>query len=189
LKIRWLNGITNYAVFAGAVAARTETALFVVDVPDGFFGRPGRSNPAAWYGQTLARSAYLGDAKPTFEKYKGRNVWKVGRDWKAIEILTFSLSDILVGLDCVDLIDMDIQGAEDEVIAGAIDLLTARVRRLFIETHSQEVEQQIRASLRAGRWRCLRDYPLQTTTQTPFGPINSSGGGLQSWINPQLYYS
>lgn len=193
VHVEWLhehmrsNGITDYTVFAGAVARRTETALFVVDVPEGFFGRPGRTNPAAWYGQTLARSASLGDAKPTAEKYKGRDMWKLGGDWQAIEIPTFSLSDILAGHDRVDLIDMDIQGAEGEVIAGAIDLLTARVRRLFIETHSQAIERQIRASLRAAKWRCLRDYPLQTTTQTPFGSMTFDGGGLQSWINPRLY--
>jgi FkbM family methyltransferase len=182
-----LNGITDYTVFSGAVAAQTESALFVVDVPEGFFSRPGRTNPAAWYGQSLARSANLGKAIRTFEIYKGRNVWKVGGDWKAIEIPTFSLSDILAGHDRVDFVDMDIQGAEGEVIAGSLDLLTARVRRLFIETHSHEIEQWIRADLQTAGWYCLRDYPLQTTAQTPFGAISFGGGGLQSWINPRLY--
>jgi FkbM family methyltransferase len=182
-----LNGITDYSVFAGAVAAQSETALFIIDVPEGFFGSAGRTNPAAWYGQSLARSASLGAPQATAETYYGRPVWKVGGDWKAIEIATFSLADILAGHERVDLIDMDIQGAEGEIVPASVGLLTERVRRLCIETHSTEVEQQIRSALSAAEWLCLRDHPQNTTATTPFGPVAFGGGGQQSWINPRLY--
>jgi FkbM family methyltransferase len=182
-----LNNISGYKLFAGAVAAKTETALFIFDVPVGFFNQLGRTNPAAWYGQSLARSASLGDPHPTGETYKGRAVWTVGGDWKAIEVPTFSLVDILAGHDRVDIIDMDIQGAEGEIVPAFVDLLTARVRRLCIETHSPEVELQIRETLTNAEWLCLRDHPQNTVATTPFGPIAYGGGGLQSWINPRLY--
>jgi FkbM family methyltransferase len=182
-----LNNVDGYKLVAGAVAAKSETALFIFDVPEGFFNHPGRTNPAAWYGQSLARSASLGDPQPTREIYKGRKVWMVGGDWKAIEVPTFSLEEILAGQQRIDLIDMDIQGAEGEIIPTFAGLLTDRVRRMCIETHSPEVEAKIRGTLTNAGWLCLRDYPQYTVATTPFGPISFGGGGLQSWINPRLY--
>ena len=182
-----LNGIPDYTLFAGAVAAKTERALFVVDVPEGFFKQPGRTNPAAWYGQSLARSASLGEPQLTSEMYKGQPVWKVGGDWKAIEIPTYSLADILADHHSVDLVDMDIQGAEGEIVPAFAELLTERVRRMHIETHSTQVEQGIRTTLSRAGWSCLRDYPQNTIATTPFGEIAVGGGGIQCWINPRLY--
>jgi FkbM family methyltransferase len=155
-----LNGIDEFRLIEAAVAGKRGKAPFLVDVPEGFF-RPGeRTTPAEWYGQSLASSAGLARCD-------------ANSDWRVIEVDTVTLADVLADLDHVDLIDFDIQGAEGEVIAGSLDLLTRRVRRLCIETH-------------AG-WMLLRELALNATTATSFGAISMPSGGLQSWVNPRLY--
>ena len=84
----------------------------------------------------------------------------------------------------VDLIDMDIQGAEAEVVESSLDLLDRRVKRVHIGTHGDEIEARLRAAFARMEWRCLYDFPHGSDTATPFGVV-SFGDGVQSWINPR----
>lgn len=195
VHVRWaremmaLNGIGNFRLVGGALAAEEGKDLFVIDVPEGMFKEGQRTNPAGWYGQSIAGlsglnpSAFVEQCDATYE---GHPVL-IGGDWRAIEIDTVTLADVITDVEHVDLIDMDIQGAEGVVIAASIDLLTRRVRRLCIETHSADVERDLRRILGGAGWVLLRDLPLNATTETPFGAIAMPNGGLQSWINPRRY--
>ena len=82
-------------------------------------------------------------------------------------IPSVTLADVLAPYPRVDLIDLNVQGAEYEVLASAIDLVNTRVRRLHIGTHSPQIEQQLRELLSAHNWQKIIDYPGQSTTQTP----------------------
>jgi hypothetical protein len=123
-------------------------------------------SPATRYGQALVRPD------------------DVGADAPVLAVETIMLSDLLRRLRQVDLIDMDIQGAELEVLSEAEPQL-ARARRVYIETHSHAVHDQLRALFaRAdGDWSPVVDVPLGAQWLTPLGRASFADGGVQLWLN------
>lgn len=140
--------------------------------------------PEAWYGQSIVPpgETLVGIAKGA---YCGKDLLVFGSGRAAIMVQRFSASKLIRRYDAIDLVDLDVQGEEFSVIYGAMEALNDRVRRLHIGTHSREIEENLRALLRANRWQCLRDYPCLQTNETPFGAI-PFGDGIQTWINPRL---
>lgn len=126
-----------------------------------FFG-----NPREWYGQALVR--------PENE----------GADAPITEVRTLTLSSLLPALDCVDLVDLDIQGAELEVLTEAAPAL-ANVRRIHVETHSAEIDERLPQMLEgaAGNWRQEIAIPLGAQYTTPLGDAEFTEGGVQLWRN------
>jgi hypothetical protein len=88
-------------------------------------------------------------------------------------------------LDRVDLIDLDIEGQELVTLTAAVADLDAKVKRLHIGTHGVEIEAGLRQLFSDHGWRCLADYSLQKTSETPWGVI-AFDNGVQSWVNPRL---
>ena len=60
----------------------------------------------------------------------------------------------------IDLIDMDIQGAELSVVQDSLATLNAKVYRLIIGTHSAEIHTQIRAIFKD--WIVINDVPISS---------------------------
>jgi FkbM family methyltransferase len=147
--------------------------------------------PEGWYGQAIA----VGQPPPlpdvgSRRRLKARSA--LGRppvpangDRFVTWIPCVTLADVLGPYPRVDLIDLDVQGAEYEVLASAIDLVNKRVRRLHIGTHSAEIEQQLRDLLSTNDWQKINDYPAQSTTETPYGMIQF-GDGVQTWVNSAI---
>jgi FkbM family methyltransferase len=129
-----------------------------------FFG-----NPDAWYGQALVR--------PENET----------ADAPVTQVRTVTLSSLLKPLDHVDLIDLDIQGAELEVLAEAAPSL-GHVRRIHVETHLDVIDEQLPTVLSqaAGDWVLETAVPLGAQRPTPLGDADFSGGGVQLWRNDAL---
>jgi hypothetical protein len=96
-----------------------------------------------------------------------------------------TLAGLLKGHDRVDLIDLDLEGQELPSIRSAIKKLNAKVKRLHIGTHGREIEAGIREVLSRNGWCPIADYPVFSTSETPWGPI-SFQDGVQSWVNPRL---
>jgi FkbM family methyltransferase len=125
-----------------------------------------------WYGQRMV------DAPIDFASY----------GFDAVEVVTtpaISLRTLLRGIERVDLIDMDIQGAEFDVVSAAIDILNAKVRRMHIGTHGTGIENDLRALLANERWGCVNDYPCGAESDTPYGRVEFADG-VQTWVNPRL---
>ncbi len=125
----------------------------------------------AWYGQAIVPPDHGGQSE-----YPQAQV---------IEVRAVTLDQVLDGIAHVDLLDMDIQGAELDVCTASMSTMLAKVRRAHISTHGEEIEAALRQVFRAHGWRNLHDYPLNRTSQTAYGPI-SFGDGVQTWINPRL---
>ena len=123
-----------------------------------------------WFGQAILPTPDYG-----FGAIEGVSV-------KSVPAMT--VADILETVDRVDLIDMDIQGAEGGVIASSVGVLCQKVRRLHIGTHSAEVEAQIRAALSGAGWRPRWDFPCRSEVRTPYGRV-SFEDGVQSVILAQ----
>jgi FkbM family methyltransferase len=126
-----------------------------------FFG-----NPREWYGQGLVRPENEGASAPV------------------TQVRTVTLSSLLAPLDRVDLLDIDIQGAELEVLTEAASAL-GRVRRIHVETHSTAIDEQLPKVFEqaAGNWWQEIAFPLGATHTTERGVADFSGGGVQLWRN------
>lgn len=179
----------SYKIFDGAVAAKPGNDLFIVEAPPRFRSDPNKPSYESWWGQSLARSANMDtDVTPMARSYQRNPLFKVSEEgWYAIDVTSYSLDQIIADFPFVDMIHMDIQGAEGEVIPAAIDVLTEKVRRIYIETHRTDIEEVCRAALTPRGWMCIRDYRIGTSVDTPLGSFSFPDSGMQSWINPRLY--
>jgi FkbM family methyltransferase len=123
-------------------------------------------NSAAWYGQALVRPENAG-AKASVQP-----------------VATITLGSLLEPLERVDLIDLDIQGAELEVLTDAAALL-GRVRRVYAETHSAEIDEQLPGVFEQaeGRWSLVAAAPLGARVMTPLDEAVFDEGGAQLWVN------
>lgn len=121
-----------------------------------------------WYGQAIV----------------GGEAFKMARfpDARAVKMPAITLQEILFAVSHVDLIDMDVQGAEAEIVEAAIVPMTEKVRRVHIGTHGHDLEQRLRTTFSRAGWRCCNDYPCQSKVETDYGEI-SFGDGVQTWIN------
>ncbi|MBT3532228.1 MAG: hypothetical protein HN478_00010 [Rhodospirillaceae bacterium] len=88
------------------------------------------------------------------------------------------LNDILGPLTHVDLMDIDIQGAEDSVIEPAIEMLNARVKRLHIGTHGADIHAGLWDLFFENEWACEFDYPPFQENETPWGSFKTVDGIL-----------
>lgn len=148
-------------------------------------GGPDGRGPGEWYGQALAKGCDVFSQTEPDGEYHGFKVSRHKSGWRSIHVPAISLSGLLSGLDRVDLIDMDMEGAELLAVNSAIEELDAKVKRLHIGTHSKEIEAGLRQVLLAHGWCCHADYPLSSVNETQWGAIYFQNG-VQSWVNPRL---
>jgi FkbM family methyltransferase len=173
------NGFGNFRVIEAAVGTAPGRMHFVIDR----FDAPSH-DPRSWYGQAFnwTLPEYH---RPTGKTHEGRSVTDNGFGWGMIDVEVINLDQALSGCGAVDLIDMDIQGAEADVIEASVDLLASRVKRIHVETHSKEVEVRIRSTMDNLGWTKTWDFTLASRSETPFGPVDFEGG-VQGWINPRF---
>ena len=150
--------VRRHRLIQAAVAANDGVANFVI------------GHAEAWYGQAIVSG--VGDQ---FNNWPEASVK---------EVATVSLATALKDIALVDLIDMDIQGAEADVVEASRDLLDQRVKRVHIGTHGGDIEARLRTAFAGMGWRCHYDFAHGGDAVTPFGTV-SFGDGVQSWINPR----
>jgi hypothetical protein len=170
------NGVApeDYRVFKAAIGGVKAERVFCVD------------NARAeqhWFGQFLTNWD-VGDA-PVVGEYYGFPLLDIEEGRRAIRVSQIPLSEVLAAYDRIDLADLDLQEAEGDAIEEAIVPLSAKVCRLHIGTHGEDIEQRLRNVLSAHGWIKLRDYSLHKTHETSFGPA-AFVDGVQSWINPAV---
>jgi FkbM family methyltransferase len=175
IKPRW------HTLLHAAVADQSGEVEFCIGGPRGGpYDRPVN----AWYGQFLTKgNPAFGESRPD-GRYCGFKVLLHKSGWRSIRIPGVSLGSLLEKLQRVDLIDLDIEGQELASLTSAAAELDAKVKRLHIGTHSTEIEAGLRQLLAAHGWQCHADYPLCSTSETPWGPV-SFENGVQSWVNPR----
>jgi len=104
----------------------------------------------------------------------------------SVEVQAVSLATLLGPFELVDLIDMDVQGAELEILEAAVIPLQQKVRRVHVETHSRQLHSEIRDLFERIGWRCHCLFEGNSGDVTSFGRINFQSG-VQSWLNPALH--
>ena len=180
---RWLrehfrdNGIdpTKHDLIEAAVNASGEPVKFYV------------GNPSGWYGQAIAADSAPHRLRRLLRRARTALGWR-GRPvpdqhGETLVVPGIALDALLRRLPRVDLVDLDVQGAELDVLTAAAPRLTRQVRRVHIGTHGPGIERGLRELFRAHGWRPVNDYPCLTRSSTPYGEIEF-GDGVQTWINP-----
>ena len=173
------NGISleSYSLFLDAVAGTRGECVFMVELPES-------SRMKNWFGQAIAARDNL-ELRADQGLYYGVPKMRGADGAGYVKVGQIVLSDVLDKYDDVDIVDMDIQGAEADAIEEGITLCAQKVRRLHIGTHGHDIEARLRLSLSNSGWVCLRDYPCGQINETDFG-LMSFVDGVQSWVNPRL---
>jgi FkbM family methyltransferase len=142
-----------------------------------------------WYGQAIAAEAHAEeDVRPLRARVRAvlrRSARREGGGRRVERVQAVSLSSLLAEEEFVDFVDMDIQGAEADVLEPARKALDRAVRRIYVGTHSPENENRIRTLFRSLGWESVHDYASGSESQTPWGTI-SFQDGVQTWLNPKL---
>ena len=94
-----------------------------------------------------------------------------------------SLNTLLQPLSSVDLIDIDVQGAELQVLQAAAQELDEKVKRVHIGTHGADIEAGLHSLFSRLGWTCLRCFPCGGSAETEWGAFIFQDG-VQSWLNP-----
>jgi len=144
-------------------------------------------DPSAWYGQAIDPRQPNPNRRPWLPRQlRALLERRARRDERTIvDVRAVGLPSILRDLERVDLIDLDVQGVEAEVLESAQDVLSGKVNRVHVGTHSAENERRLRALFGRLGWERLNDYACGAVADTPWGPI-SFQDGVQTWLNPQL---
>jgi FkbM family methyltransferase len=168
-------GSDEYRVYEAAVSGSAGNVVFCVGTPE---------HGEEWYGQSIIGDE-VGDS-PVMGDYFGHPLYSYQGGWAhVIKLKQITLSDILENYERIDLADLDLQSAEADAVAEAIVPLTAKVRRLHIGTHGEEVEARLRDILARAGWIKVRDHSCNQLNDTEFGTFEFNDG-VQTWLNPRL---
>lgn len=162
----------HWQLIPAAVGPHDGTAKFYVGSSD------------CWYGQCIA---------PEYEKQTNlleRGLrFLFGHQSRPMDTIArvqmISLDSILKTCPTVDLIDMDIQGAEYSVLAAAANRLDRQVYKVHVATHSREIEADLRTLFTSLQWMNVNDYPGGQVNETRFGKSYCEEG-MQTWLNVKL---
>jgi FkbM family methyltransferase len=174
------NGIdpARHTLIRAAVTGGAASRPFLIGSPQG------TERPNEWFGQALADWAGR-IVDDDAGEYGGSPVRAHENGWRSIDPPVVTLSQILVEVTRVDLVHIDIQGAEHEVLASAMQALNSKVRRILVGTHSREIDEKVQLLLDRHGWECAMAYPCGEISETPWGPVKF-GDGVQYRINPRL---
>jgi hypothetical protein len=78
---------------------------------------------------------------------------------------------------------MDVQGAEHEILTAATEMLTQKVKRIHVETHSQTLHADILKLFQGLTWKPHFIYAGNTRDNTPWRRIDFQSG-IRSWLDP-----
>jgi FkbM family methyltransferase len=94
-----------------------------------------------------------------------------------------SLPTLLEPLPTVDLLHLDIQGAELKVLQAGARELDQKVKRVCVGTHSQSNDEGLYSLFARLGWQPLCVIPCLASSLTQWGTIFFMDG-VQSWLNP-----
>jgi FkbM family methyltransferase len=95
----------------------------------------------------------------------------------------YSLQTVCATHPFIDLLDIDVQGAEYEILASSFRAVSFKVGMIHIGTHSEEIEEALRTLFGEIGWLEAFDFPCHRAVDTRFGTANFVDG-VQTWVNP-----
>lgn len=189
---RWMqlafedNGLSphEYELIEAAVTPNQDKIYFYVRMPDS----EQEEMPVSWYGQSLINDYDFGriDEMIPDGEYMGKPTYRLPSNFSVMEVPCVKLSQLLEPVETVDLIDLDVQGAELDVLAEAAGPLNEKVKRVHIGTHGRDIETGLKVLFKTLGWEKLWDFPcFSEGHSTPYGPCDFNDGIL-SYRNPSF---
>jgi FkbM family methyltransferase len=163
----------------GLMAQQKGKGEIVVHLQDGLNGVQTAKN---WYGQCHVPSAKDDDILMK-DTYLGKKLLIDKNGIGRVVCETFTLEEILSEDAVVDLLNMDIQGSEYNVVASSLDVICSKVKKVYISTHSNQIDEYLYNQFNDLKWLHIHSYPFQQISNTEFGMIEF-GDGIQVWENP-----
>lgn len=174
---RWLKTAIADNPYPSVRYRPVEAAIGVRQGQDWFYvGKSGE-----WYGQRLMLDYHrkLLNENRENDVFADGNGLATSDGYRLNQVSIVTLQNLLPRFSSVDLIDMDIQGTEADLIEAERGLLARRVKRLFISTHSAEIDERVRAALR-GDWDLRFGFEPGSVHETEHGQI-AFEDGHQFW--------
>jgi FkbM family methyltransferase len=106
-----------------------------------------------------------------------------GQTFLVEKVPAVRLHDLLT--EPVDFLDIDIQGAELDVVFSCIDAMDEFVKLAHIGTHSAQVDARLSHIFHLHGWKPRRIFSCGAVNQTPYGTFQFIDG-IQSWENPRF---
>ncbi len=98
---------------------------------------------------------------------------------ETIDVQGYTVADLLDRLSGpLDFLHVDIQGAEYDALAPAIERLSRSVRAIMIGTHDEKIHDDLATLFRSNSWHEQINLDGGKTTQTPWGEIQTDDGFL-----------
>jgi FkbM family methyltransferase len=143
--------------------------------------------------ETYGAAMYREDAVPSLRSHGFHALRAALKRWRhridgkrhLAKVRVVNLPDVLAKTGPVDLLDMDIQGAELEGVEDSRESLDRLVKRVHIGTHGSDIEEGLRRCFGALGWTKINDFATRSRQATPFGEIDFQDG-VQTWLNPKL---
>lgn len=175
--------LEDHQLIEAAVDTQKGHAIFNLGDPNQWSG-----DPNLWYGQNLQANTELntqGFIKHAIKRILSKlaSPTKIKASTHIVDTIT--LNSILEDYDKIDLIDLDIQGAEFNVLNASIEMLNKKVKRIHVGTHGKEIEKALEDLFNEHGWENKQLYSCFSTCDTPYGRIYFNDG-VQTWINPRL---
>jgi FkbM family methyltransferase len=167
--------LTRCTMIEAAVAGKDGSVGFTVGSAD------------TWYGQAVVNYPSLIESFSTWVRKAVRLQTRANTipPHRVRKVRAVSLASLLGPLEKVDLIDLDVQGAELEVLTAAPVPLREKVKRVHVGTHSGPIENCLRTFFRQLGWDNRNDYSCGQEQLTPYGRI-AFQDGVQTWVNPRI---
>jgi FkbM family methyltransferase len=105
-----------------------------------------------------------------------------------VKVPSIRIADALEGLDLIDFVHVDIQGAEDRVLAdpAAGKILDSKVKRVIIGTHSRGIEGRLLDLFKDRGWVLESEKPCRFSYVPGASYIGMTKvDGCQIWKNPR----
>ena len=110
------------------------------------------------------------------------------RPARTTTVKIFSLSEILLREPVWDLVHMDIQGGEGDLCRSCISMMSERVRRVVVGTHSRALDGDVMATFHAAGWSLENEKPTISHWQDDAATLETMAAvdGIQVWRNKQI---
>ena len=144
---------------------------------------------AAWKEDTTVRFATIaeGDHGGAATSSKDAHDYR-GHQSNFVDVPAYSLPTICKGLDVIDYMHWDVQGAELQLAEASEEFLNKRVRYLFIGTHSRPIEGRLVEIFFKRKWEMLYQHPCHFIYNLKVPTVEGMGrtDGEMYFKNPHL---
>lgn len=108
--------------------------------------------------------------------------------YETVPVTAYSLETLCQGLERVDYMHWDLQGAEREVALASGDFLNGKVKHLYIGTHSRAIEGVLMEKFFAMKWELLWQQPCSFTYDASKPSLEgmTTTDGEMLWVNPHI---